>query len=117
MIFKKKQSVDSLGKVKGNENQGFEPGKHEIQDKVEIIKQNQDSGKTEQKQDGGELLFGHCENNKECKEKETKGQKVVLHGLVSFCLVFIVFVVIVVHPQFEQVLVIVMLWFIESIGL
>ena len=73
MIFKKKQSVDSLGKVKGNENQGFEPSKHEIQDKVEIIKQNQDSGKAEQNQDGGELLFGHCENNKECKEKETKG--------------------------------------------
>lgn len=93
MIFKKKQRVDSLGKVKGNENQGFEPSKHEIQDKVEIIKQNQDSGKAEQEQDGGELLFGHCENNKECKEKETKGQKVVLHGLVSFCLVFMVFVV------------------------
>ena len=93
MIFKKKQSVDSLSKVKGNENQGFGPGMHESQDKVEIIKQKQDGGKTEQKQDGGELLFGHCENNKECKEKETKGQKVVLHGLVSFCLVFIVFVV------------------------
>lgn len=93
MIFKKKQSVDSSGKVKGNENQGFEPGKHEIQDKVEKIKQNQDGGKTEQKQDSGALLFGHCENNKECKEKETKGQKVVLHGLVSFCLLFMVFVV------------------------
>lgn len=43
--------------------------------------------------DCGLVFKNSDENCEQSTAKETKGQKVVLHGLVSFCLVFVVFVV------------------------
>lgn len=54
-------------------------------------KHHNENGVQENIDDG--LIYGKGGRRKEDKAKETKGQKVVLHGLVSFCLVFMVFVV------------------------
>lgn len=52
---------------------------------------NQNSALEEYVESG--LVFGKGGKRKEDTVKETKGQKVILHGLVSLCLVFMVFVV------------------------